>query len=64
VDDATLKDIRAMAASDAKRAGYEEKQIQVGLAHTDVGMTEHYIRQRETPVSEVVLTLPARPKVA
>lgn len=60
IEDAMLKDIRAMAATAAKRAGFRPEQIQIGLAHTDVGMTETYIRTRETPVSEVVLQLPER----
>lgn len=55
VEDATLKDIRAMAASAAKQQGYELTEISVGLAHTDTKMTEHYVRGRETPVSQVKL---------
>lgn len=64
VTDATLKDIRSMAATAAKRAGYEVKQISVGLAHTSQEMTDEYIRLRETPVSEVVLRLPEKPRAA
>lgn len=57
-----LKDLRAKALTDAKTIGYEMKQIAVGAAHTDTAMTEHYIRHRLTPVSEVTLGLPARTK--
>lgn len=60
VQDAILKDIRAMAATAANKAGFKDTQIQVGLAHTSVGMTDHYIREREAPVSEVVMVLPVR----
>lgn len=60
VVDATLKDIRAKAATDAKRAGYTRSQIRVGLAHTDESMTEHYLRGREATQSEVRLVLPAK----
>lgn len=54
----TLKDIRAKAATDATKAGYSESQLQTALAHTDGSTTRDYIRNRETPVSEVVLRLP------
>lgn len=59
VDDAVLKDIRAKAATDAKKAGYTKTEIKVGLAHTDEGMTETYLRGREAELSTVVMTLPA-----
>lgn len=58
ISDATLRDLRAKAMTDAKRDGYTVKQISIGGAHTDVEMTEGYIKLRETPVSEVVMTLP------
>lgn len=60
VSNATLKDLRAKAMTDAKRDGYTVKQISVGGAHTDEEMTESYIKLRETPVSEVVLKLPEK----
>ncbi|AMC35403.1 tyrosine-type recombinase/integrase [Janthinobacterium sp. B9-8] len=60
VSNATLKDLRAKAMTDAKRDGYTVKQISVGGAHTDEEMTESYIKLRETPVSEVVLKLPVK----
>ena len=55
-----LKDIRSMAASDAKAIGYTEEQIKVGLAHTDVKTTRGYIREQELPVSSIELTLPKK----
>ncbi len=58
VKDVTLKDIRAMAATDAAEKGFDDAQIQVALAHTDVKATQHYIRRRQVPVSVVTLTLP------
>lgn len=54
----TLKDIRAKAATDAKSMGYDERQVQAALAHTDGATTRDYIRSREIPVSEVVMKLP------
>ena len=62
VEGVTLKDIRAKAATDAKKAGYEEQQLQTALAHTDPGTTRVYLRGREVPVSEVVLRLPRSKK--
>ena len=58
VDDATLKDIRAKALTDAKKAGFSLQQIQTGAVHTDEKQTSQYIKRREVPVSEVVLTMP------
>lgn len=60
VEDAKLKDIRAKAATDAKRAGYSRSQIRVGLAHTDESMTEHYLRGRDASVSEILMPLPKK----
>lgn len=54
----TLKDIRAKAATDATNLGYSEEQLKTALAHTDASTTRNYIRTREVPVSEVVLSLP------
>ncbi|MBE5528420.1 hypothetical protein A9J41_13000 [Laribacter hongkongensis] len=58
VEDATLKDLRAKAMTDAKAIGYTLTQISVGGGHTDESMTDGYIKRRETPVSEVRLKLP------
>jgi integrase len=55
----TIKDIRAKAMTDAKRAGYDLEALQVAGAHTDRSTTEGYIKSREVPVSTVVLHLPA-----
>lgn len=60
VEGVTLKDLRAKALTDAKKAGYKTEQLKVAAAHTSEEMTEGYIRQRETPVSEVVLSMPKR----
>jgi hypothetical protein len=60
VTDATLKDLRAKAMTDAKRDGYTVKQISIGGAHTGEEMTKGYIKLRETPVSEVVMKLPRK----
>ena len=62
MEDATLKDIRAKAATDAKRMGYTKKEISVGLAHTGEGMTEHYLRGRDAERSSVELRLPKQTK--
>jgi len=58
----TAKDLRAYAASTAKRQGYTLEQLKAGLAHTSITTTEGYVQQHTTPVSEVALRLPERPK--
>lgn len=60
VADATLKDLRAKSATDAKKQGFTEEQISVGLAHTSVEMTQTYIREIEAVKSEIVLALPPK----
>lgn len=55
----TIKDIRAQALTDAKRAGYDIDELQIAGAHADRTTTEGYIKQRDVPVSSVRLTLPA-----
>ncbi len=60
IKEVTLKDIRAKALTDAKCLGYSIEQLRVGAAHTDTQTTHHYIKRRETPVSDVRLSLPAR----
>lgn len=57
--DYTVKDIRAKAMTDAKKAGYDIDALQVAGAHADRATTAGYIKQREFPVSTVRLTLPA-----
>jgi len=54
----TTKDIRSMAATAAKNAGYSKKQVMVALGHKKESTTEGYYRDREVMTSEVVLTLP------
>lgn len=54
-----MKDIRAKALTDAKRAGYDIEALQVAGAHADRATTEGYIKQRDVPLSTVKLTLPA-----
>lgn len=56
----TIKDIRAKALTDAKRAGYDIDALRVAGAHADRSTTEGYIKSREVPVSKVVLHLPER----
>jgi integrase len=55
----TIKDIRAKAITDAKKAGYDIDALQTAAAHTDRSTTEGYIKQREVPVSTIRLALPA-----
>jgi hypothetical protein len=50
----------AKALTDAKKAGYTMPQLKVAAAHSDCSMTEDYIKQRETPMSEVVLDIPPK----
>ena len=38
--------------------GYDVKQVSVGLAHTDLGTTEIYLKHRVAPVSQVTLQKP------
>ncbi|KAI3591612.1 hypothetical protein D9X30_3437 [Cupriavidus sp. U2] len=57
--DYVVKDIRAKALTDAKRAGYDIEALQVAGAHADRATTEGYIKQRDVPLSTVKLTLPA-----
>lgn len=54
----TIKDIRAKALTDAKRAGYAIEDLRVAGAHTDTATTETYLKAREVPRSKVVLHLP------
>jgi len=56
--DYVVKDIRAKALTDAKKAGYHIDALQVAGAHADRATTEGYIKQREVPLSVVRLQLP------
>jgi integrase len=60
IANATLKDLRAKALTDAKQMGYTKEQLQITATHSDLKTTEIYIKSRETPVSEVVLKLPQK----
>lgn len=53
----TIKDMRAKAMTDAKRAGYDLDALQVPGAQTDRSTTQGYIESREVQVSTVVLRL-------
>lgn len=56
----TIKDIRAKALTDAVKAGYDLAQVQISAAHVDRKTTEIYIKEKDTPVSEIILKLPKR----
>lgn len=58
IDGFTLRDIRAKALTDAKRAGYDIDDLMVASAHTNAKTTEIYIKQRETPLSQIRLKIP------
>ena len=55
----TIKDIRAKALTDAKKAGYDIDALQVAGAHADRATTVGYIKQRDVPVSTVQLRMPS-----
>ncbi|WP_322068956.1 tyrosine-type recombinase/integrase [Paraburkholderia bannensis] len=54
----TIKDIRAKALTDARRAGYDVDALQVAAAHADKATTEIYFKELEVPVSNVRLAIP------
>ena len=55
---ATIKDLRAKALTDARRAGYGKEALQVAAAHSSYETTEIYLKPFEEPLSTVRLTLP------
>jgi integrase len=57
-DDVTFKDIRALGATDAAKAGEDRKNIQTRLAHTSGKTTDIYIKEAIADVSEIAATLP------
>lgn len=59
IENATLKDLRAKHATDAKKAGYEIEEIQASLAHETPSTTRVYLKQRETAKSRVALSIPS-----
>lgn len=54
----TIKDIRAKALTDAERAGYDIKALQIAAAHTNSKTTEVYLKDRAAPLSTVHLRIP------
>lgn len=54
----TIKDIRAKALTDAQRAGYDIKALQIAAAHTNSKTTEIYLKDRAAPLSTISLQLP------
>ena len=58
VEDATLRDIRPKAVTDAKRAGYDLEELKVAAVHSDAAMTAHYDRSEDIPTTAVVMRLP------
>lgn len=54
----TIKDIRAKALTDAKRAGYDVNAIKDAAAHAKIATTEIYFKQRDIPLSEIHLSIP------
>jgi integrase len=54
----TIKDIRAKALTDAERAGYDVKEIKDAAAHAKISTTETYFKQRNIPLSKILLKIP------
>lgn len=54
----TIKDIRAMALTDAENQGYTLEQLSIAAVHTDTKTTEIYLKGKKVPVSMVELKLP------
>lgn len=54
----TIKDIRAKALTDAKKAGYDIDALMVAAAHADKSTTEIYFKDRTVPISNVRLAIP------
>jgi integrase len=57
-DDVTFRDIRALGATDAAKAGENRSDIQKRLAHTSGKTTDIYIKEVIADVSEITVTLP------
>ena len=58
VKNATIKDLRAKALTDARHAGYGKEALQVAAAHSSYETTEIYLKPFEEPLSTVRLMLP------
>lgn len=57
-DSVWFKDLRALGATDALKAGEGRKGIQTRLAHTSEKTTEIYLKEAVTDVSHIDLALP------
>lgn len=57
-DDVTFKDIRALGATDAAKAGKDRKDIQTRLAHTSGKTTDIYIKEAVADISDIATSLP------
>jgi integrase len=57
-DDVTFKDLRALGATDAARAGKQMGDIQTRLAHTSRKTSEIYIKEAIPDVSAIDIKLP------
>lgn len=60
VKNATIKDLRPKALTDAERAGYRIEELKTAAAHSSVTTTEGYLKTYREPVSRVELRLPTR----
>lgn len=63
VKNATIKDLRAKALTDARRLGYGLEQLQIAAAHRSITTTEGYLRVFDEPRSSIELTLPDMQKL-
>jgi site-specific recombinase XerD len=57
-DDVQFKDLRALGATDAAKAGQSKQAIQNRLVHTEGSTTEIYIKEAVPVVSEIDVKLP------
>lgn len=58
----TVKDIRAKAFTDAEKQGYSKEELRIAAAHTTQETTEIYLKDKQVPVSNVRLHMPALKK--
>lgn len=63
IKNATIKDLRPKALTDAERAGYRIEELKTAAAHSSVTTTEGYLKTFREPVSRVELKLPTRRKL-
>ncbi len=54
----TLKDIRPKAITDAQKNGFALEHISIAAVHSRTSTTVGYIKDKETPISEVRMKLP------